>query len=345
MTVYGDLDVTELSELPPGRAPVRTTWLADPGREHEAWERVRVEVAAGRQAYVVCPLVGAAEDEAGAGDLGDDIDDYRDDLDDDDRDDGDDRDAEPVGEDRDAEPVGVDGDAEPDGDTSAPRLFATPTPRRPPGVTATDTQTERSPPRSVLEEHVRLSSTELAGLRVGLLHGQMTSREKESVMSAFRDGELQVLVATTVIEVGVDVTNATVIVIEDADRFGMAQLHQLRGRVGRGSEQSYCYLLAAGVTKVAAARLAALERSRDGFGLAETDLALRGEGTVLGTRQVGRNDLKLASIRRDRDLVVDARAVAEAIVAGDPALESHELLADELKLFVGEEEATYLFMS
>ena len=202
----------------------------------------------------------------------------------------------------------------------------------------------RRPPRAAVEEVERLRSGPLAGLRLGLLHGQLGSREKDEVMSAFRDGRLDVLVATTVVEVGVDVPAATVMVIEDADRFGIAQLHQLRGRVGRGSDPAWCYLLADEVAEVGERRLQALCASTDGFELAEVDLELRGEGTVLGARQKGRSDLRLASLRRDRELVDAARRVAESIVARDPGLEQHPLLADELALFIGEE-AEYLLRS
>jgi len=201
---------------------------------------------------------------------------------------------------------------------------------------------EKRPPKSVVEEYARLCSGELEGFAVGLLHGQLPSKEKEATMAAFRRGELQVLVATTVIEVGVDVANATVMVIEDADRFGIAQLHQLRGRVGRGKHRSWCYLVADVVTSGAEKRLRALEATADGFELAEVDLELRGEGTVLGIRQKGRSDLRLASLRRDKALVRAARAVAEAIVEADPFLEAHPLLSDEVHLFVAEEEEEFL---
>ena len=135
------------------------------------------------------------------------------------------------------------------------------------------------------------------------MHGQVPAKEREATMTAFRAGDIDVLVATTVIEVGVDVPNATVMVIVDADRFGMAQLHQLRGRVGRGADASRCFLLGEATTPESEARLEALERTTDGFELAEVDLEIRGEGTVFGTRQKGRNDLKLASLRRDVALV------------------------------------------
>ncbi|HWC12238.1 MAG TPA: ATP-dependent DNA helicase RecG [Acidimicrobiales bacterium] len=264
MTVYGDLDVTVLDELPPGRSPVETRWLRGPLEEAEAHARVAEEVAAGRQAYVVCPLVE---------------------------------------------------------------------------------ESERIQARSATEEHARLASEVWPDLRLGLLHGQMPSRDKEAVMSAFRDRLLDVLVATTVIEVGVDVPNATVMLVEDADRFGMAQLHQLRGRVGRGSDRSWCYLLGPAETPESEQRLAALERTTDGFELAEVDLEIRGEGTVLGTRQKGRSDLKLASLRRDKDWVARAREVAFAMVDDDPTLVRHDLLREEVGLLVDPEEAEFLFKS
>jgi ATP-dependent DNA helicase RecG len=264
MTVYGDLDVTVLDELPPGRTPVRTEWLRTPMEETIAYTRVREEVAAGRQAYVVCPLVEGSD-----------------------------------------------------------KIEA----------------------RAATEEHQRLSDEVFPNLRVALLHGQMKGKDKESVMAAFRDGGVDVLVATTVIEVGVDVPNATVMLIEDADRFGMAQLHQLRGRVGRGAEQSWCYLLGEATTPESEARLEALERTSDGFELAEVDLEIRGEGTVFGTRQKGRSDLKLASLRRDREWVTRAREVAFAIVDGDPQLRDHELLAEEIRLLIDDDEAAFLFKS
>jgi ATP-dependent DNA helicase RecG len=264
MTVYGDLDMTVLDELPPGRTPVKTRWARGPLEEAAAWHRVREEVAAGHQAYVVCPLIE---------------------------------------------------------------------------------ESEKIEARSAEEEYERLKATELEGLRLGLLHGRVGTKEKEAVMSDFRRRELDVLVATTVIEVGVDVPNATVMVIEDADRFGIAQLHQLRGRVGRGADVSYCYLLGAGNTPEGEARLSALERTTDGFELAEVDLELRGEGTILGTRQKGRSDLKLASLRRDKDLVRTAREVAFTMVDEDPLLERNELLADEVRQLVEPEEAEFLFKS
>jgi ATP-dependent DNA helicase RecG len=197
---------------------------------------------------------------------------------------------------------------------------------------------ERVQAKSATAEMERLSSTVLKGLKVGLLHGQLKSSEKAPVMSAFRRGELDVLVATTVIEVGVDVPEATVMVIEDAERFGIAQLHQLRGRVGRSDLPSWCYLLSRNSTPEAVKRLSALAGSTDGFELAEVDLEIRGEGTILGARQKGRSDLKLATLRpADRRLVLEARQVAETILKEDPTLESHPELLAELRLFLGDE--------
>ena len=264
MVVFGDLDMTIVDELPPGRLPVTTAWLRNPDEAAEAWTRVRNEVATGHRAFVVCPLVEGSD-----------------------------------------------------------RVQAT----------------------SVVAESERLKAEELSGLRVGLLHGQLPSAAKEKVMAEFRAGTVDVLVATTVIEVGVDVPTASVMVIEDADRFGIAQLHQLRGRVGRASEPSWCYLLSENDTPEAATRLSAMERTTDGFELAEVDLELRGEGTILGARQKGRSDLKLAKLISDQPLVVDARRLAEELVSEDPDLTAHGLLVDELRLFVDEEEGEFLFKS
>ncbi|MGB9111658.1 MAG: ATP-dependent DNA helicase RecG [Acidimicrobiales bacterium] len=295
MTVYGDLDASVLDEMPPGRSPIETRWIRDEN-EHVAWERVRHDVAAGHQAYVVCPLVSPGTDEV---------------------------DDDGWWEMTEEEIEAAFGEG---------RLF----PEREGDVTP------RRPARSVTAEADRLSRGELRGLRVEVLHGQLPARRKEEVMTAFRSHEIDVLVATTVIEVGVDVPDATVIVIEDADRFGIAQLHQLRGRVGRGSDPSVCFLVTGDVSEDAEKRLLALVASNDGFELAEVDLELRGEGTLLGARQKGRSDLRLASLRDHRDLVEPAREVAARMIDLDPTLSNDPLLADELRIFVGEEEAAYL---
>jgi ATP-dependent DNA helicase RecG len=264
MTVYGDLDVSVLDELPPGRTPIDTTWARTEDETAEVWSTVRDEVAGGRQAYVVCPLIGESE--------------------------------------------------------------------------ALDV-------RSATETHEELSGGELHDLRLALLHGQMPSVEKAEVMERFRSGDIDVLVATTVIEVGVDVPNATVMVVLDADRFGIAQLHQLRGRVGRGDAASRCFLVGDPTTGDGEARLEALVASTDGFALAEVDLDLRGEGTIMGERQKGRNDLRLASLVTDREWVGVARDVATEIIDDDPELEGHPGLDDEIALLLGDDEAEFLMKS
>ncbi|WP_420450547.1 ATP-dependent DNA helicase RecG [Ilumatobacter sp.] len=260
MTVYGDLDVSVLDELPPGRTPIATRWANGPLLEAEAWADVRDQVAAGRQAYVVCPLIDESD-----------------------------------------------------------KLEAA----------------------SALETHERLAHDELSGMRLGLLHGRLPSAEKEATMDSFRSGELDVLVATTVIEVGVDVANATVMVILDADRFGIAQLHQLRGRVGRGEHASMCWLVTRDIED-GSPRVEALVASTDGFELAEVDLDLRGGGTLMSTSQKGRSDLKLASLRRDRSLVEDARRAAFELVDADDELAGHPLLADELDLVFSDRDEEFL---
>ena len=205
-------------------------------------------------------------------------------------------------------------------------------------------ESERIEAASAVRERDRLAQHELRGLRVGLLHGQMKGPDKDAVMHDFRAGALDVLVATVVIEVGVDVPEASVIVIEDADRFGLAQLHQLRGRVGRGSALSRCFLLGEPSSDDGVRRLEALVASTDGFALAEMDLDLRGEGTLLGARQRGRSDLRLASLQRDGDLLVAAQHVAALLVSSDDLAGEPDLI-DELRLFVDEEEADFLFKS
>jgi ATP-dependent DNA helicase RecG len=199
-------------------------------------------------------------------------------------------------------------------------------------------ESEKLEVASATETFERLGASELAGLRLGLLHGRVPGAEKDAVMESFRRGELDVLVATTVIEVGVDVPNATVMVVIDADRFGIAQLHQLRGRVGRGSHASSCWLLSN--ADEVSPRIEALVATTDGFELAEVDLELRGEGTIMNTAQKGQSDLKLASLRRDRELVELAREVAVELVDAD---EVPELLSGEIGLFLTQDDEEFLF--
>jgi ATP-dependent DNA helicase RecG len=264
MLVYGDLDKSELREMPPGRTPVDTHVVGpSPLERAAAYDRLRSEVEHGRQAYVVCPLV-----------------------------------------------------------EESPRVEV----------------------KAVTEEFERLGGEELSGLRLGLLHGQLPSRDKEAVMEAFRAGALDVLVATTVIEVGIDVPNATVMIVEDAHRFGLSQLHQLRGRIGRGGGQSWCLLFADPSTPEATARMEAVAASTDGFLLAERDLEIRGAGEVFGERQAGFSDLKLGRIPRDEPIVLEARTAAERILDEDPSLSHHAQLREEVEDLLGDA-VEFLFKS
>ena len=239
LSVYGDLDLSYIDELPPGRKPVLTQVFSMAQRKR-AYELVRREVAAGRQAYIVYPLIEESE----ASDL---------------------RDA-----------------------TSA----------------AAELQQDVFP-----------------GLRVALVHGRIPSAERDTLMRAFKAGQYDVLVATTVIEVGIDVPNASVIVIEHAERFGLAQLHQLRGRVGRGSDAAYCFLIADWAQSTEAReRLRVMTETRDGLRIAEADLAIRGPGALLGTRQAGVPDFRVANLLRDAAILREARAAAEEVLAADPGL-------------------------
>ncbi len=258
---YGDLDTTALHELPRGRAPVQTRLVAGERPRAGAYERLREELRAGRQAFVVCPLIDEAEDGSGS-----------------------------------------------------------------PGEPA------EQPLRAATSELERLRGGELAGFELALLHGGMRPREKQAAMAGFAAGDAQVLVATTVIEVGIDVPNATVMLVENAERFGISQLHQLRGRVGRGEHGGVCFL--AGPPQAASSpRLRALAEHSDGFELAEIDLRLRKEGELLGTRQSGlAAGSRHARLPDDGALLERARLHAEAILAADPALAApeHALLIDAL---------------
>jgi len=254
LTAYGDLDTTVLRELPAGRKPVDTHVAASERERARAYERIREELRAGRQAFVVCPLVEESE-----------------------------------------------------------ALAA----------------------RAATAEYERLTGTEFRDFEVVLLHGQMRPKAKQAAMAAFADGRAHVLVATSVIEVGIDVPNATVMLVENAERYGISQLHQLRGRVGRGEHASVCVLFGPRES----ARLRALAEHHDGFRLAEIDLALRGEGEIIGTRQHGLAEFRVARLPEDADLLDRARTHARAVLEADPALAApeHALLAEALRAAHGAE--------
>jgi len=249
LTLHGDLDVSQIDELPPGRQPIHTKSLTGKER-HQAYELIRREISEGRQAYVIFPIIE---------------------------------------------------------------------------------ESEKLDVRAAVEEYQQLSEVVFPSFSVGLLHGKMTSQEKENVLNAFRDNLISIIVSTTVIEVGVDVPNATVMLIENAERFGLSQLHQLRGRVGRGHAQSYCLLLSGSSTPDAIQRLNVLEQSQDGFFISEMDMRLRGPGQVLGTRQSGLPDFALASLVEDQDVLLLARDAAEKIISADPNLTNHSELKVELQ--------------
>jgi ATP-dependent DNA helicase RecG len=287
MTVYGDLEISTLRQLPSGRGGVSSSVVPaveKPGWVDRAWERLREEVGAGRQAYVVCPRIGEV-----AGD----------------------------------EPEDADGPP-PEGD-DGPR-------------------TDRRPPLAVLDVAELLRGGPLAGLRLDVLHGRMTPEEKDATMRAFAAGETQVLVATTVVEVGVDVPNATVMVVMDADRFGVSQLHQLRGRVARGRHPGLCLLVTEAPTaSPTGQRLAAVAATSDGFELARLDLETRREGDVLGAAQSGRRSgIRLLSLLEDEDLIATARTDATALLATDRGLADHPGLAAEVAALATDERADYL---
>ncbi|MBD1804872.1 ATP-dependent DNA helicase RecG [Microcoleus sp. FACHB-SPT15] len=249
LTLHGDLDVSQIDELPPGRQQIHTTVLSGKERNH-AYDLMRREIAQGRQAYIVLPLIE---------------------------------------------------------------------------------ESEKLDVRSAVEEHQRLSETIFPEFQVGLLHGRMSSAEKDEALNAFRDNQTQIIVSTTVIEVGVDVPNATVMMIENAERFGLSQLHQLRGRVGRGSHQSYCLLMSGSKTDTARQRLGVLEQSQDGFFISEMDMRFRGPGEVLGRRQSGLADFALASLVEDQEVLNLARDAAEKIILNNETLKGVPLIRAELE--------------
>ncbi|WP_027343857.1 ATP-dependent DNA helicase RecG [Hamadaea tsunoensis] len=279
MTVFGDLEVSTLAQLPGGRSPIASHVVPaaeKPAFLDRAWRRMVEEIGKGHQAYIVCPRIGdtAAEE-----------------------------DAPP---------------AEDDGD--------------------------RRPPLAVTEVAPLLAEGPLKGLRIGVLHGRLPADEKDAVMRRFAAADLDVLIATTVIEVGVDVPNATMMVILDADRFGVSQLHQLRGRVGRGSAPGLCLLVTEAIeASPARERLDAVASTTDGFRLAEIDLEQRREGDVLGSAQSGRRShLKLLSLLRDGDMINEARAAAERLLVDDPELSGEPLLAAAIANLVTDARAEYL---
>ena len=248
LSVHGDLDVSQIDGLPPGRQPIRTVLLKGSQRQR-AYELIREQVALGQRAYVVLPLVE---------------------------------------------------------------------------------ESEKLDLRSAVEVYHQLKEEVFTELRVGLLHGRLNSADKQAAIAAFAAGDTQVLVSTTVVEVGVDVPEASVMLIDHAERFGLAQLHQLRGRVGRGAAASHCLLINDSSNVLARQRLELLVRSSDGFEIAEMDLRLRGPGQVLGTRQSGLPDLALASLTDDGEVLERARAVAQEITQADPSLQAHPGLAQAL---------------
>ena len=245
MTVYGDLDVSILDEMPTGRKPIVTQWRPSQSRA-KIYRFVRDQVANGAQAYIVFPLVE---------------------------------------------------------------------------------ETEKSDLKAATDSYEKMKDSFFSQFKLGLLHGRMKSNEKESFMAAFKSGEIQILISTTVIEVGVDVPNATIMVVEHAERFGLTQLHQLRGRVGRGDLQSYCILIGYGKLSVEAKkRLETMAATTDGFKLAEIDLELRGPGEFFGTKQHGLPDLRIANVVRDIQLLRQARKEAFTLVNNDPRLSREEMM-------------------
>ncbi|MET9021163.1 ATP-dependent DNA helicase RecG [Actinopolymorpha sp. NPDC004070] len=289
MTVFGDLEVSTLSELPSGRAPIQTNVvpLAEkPDWIDHVWRRVRQEVGAGRQVYVVCPRIGDDEGAGGAG-----------------------------GEDTDTSDRPVDAEADGTREMTAVVALA-----------------------------AELAEGPLAGLRVELLHGRQPSDAKDAVMRRFAAGEIDVLVATTVIEVGVDVPNASTMVVMDADWFGVSQLHQLRGRVGRGGHPGLCLLVTgAAEGSPARARMDAVASTTDGFELSRIDLEHRREGDVLGADQSGRrSSLRMLAVIRDEKVIAQARTDAAEVVATDPGLRGEPALAEAVAALYDDDRADYL---
>jgi ATP-dependent DNA helicase RecG len=254
LTVYGDLDLSVMDEMPPGRQEV-ATYILSPLERERAYRLVDKEISAGRQAFIIYPLVE---------------------------------------------------------------------------------ETDKSDSKAAVDEHAYLQAKVFPRYQIGLLHGRLRPDEKEAVMERFHAGEYQILVSTSVVEVGVDVPNATVMIIEGANRFGLAQLHQFRGRVGRGGEKAYCLLIAESSDDVENERLQVMSQTNDGFVLAEQDLQQRGPGEFLGTRQSGYTELKLASLT-DVRLIEKARRQAQQLSESDPDLSQpeHQALVASLERFWG----------
>ena len=292
LTLYGDLEVSVIDEMPPGRTPIVTRRTTE---EHaaEVWEFVRKQVAQGRQAYLVYPVIEGSKDDQPELDFPHD------------------EEPGPTASQRvsklasQSKLKNTAKEQSADGKDKTENLFAT-----------------KTKLRSATEMYDELRAGALAGLRLGLLHGRLSADEKEVTMARFHRGEIDVLVSTTVIEVGVDVANATVMVIDHAERFGLAQMHQLRGRVGRGAAKSFCILMTGGnVTEQADARLNAMVATQDGFALAELDLQQRGPGEFFGTRQTGLPEFRVANLLRDRATLELAKIEAERFAARpDPAI-------------------------
>ena len=281
LSLYGDLDLSVLDELPPGRTPIVTRRV--PGeRAEEVWDFVRKQAAKGRQTYIVYPVIEGTKEDQPELDFS-----------------------------HDEAEAGLEPAPAPARKTALKTTRKGKTAELFPKAAQEANPGAKSGLKSATEMYEKLSLGPLAGLRVGLLHGRLDADEKEIIMRRFQRGEIDVLVATTVIEVGVDVPNATVMVVEHAERFGLAQLHQLRGRVGRGAAKSYCILMTGPrVSPLAEERLSAMVRSQDGFELAELDLNLRGPGEFFGTRQAGLPDFRVANLVRDRQLLELAKMEA-----------------------------------
>jgi len=311
LTLYGDLDLSILDELPPGRTPILTRLVPD-SQQADVWKFLRAEVAAGHQAYIVYPVIEGAPEEHPELDFP-----------------------------SDTPPAVAD---ETSAKSRASRAAATSTQRilrssqeaspefqltgSPPKKAPRKSVSTRLPLKSAMEMFDSLRAGPLKGLRLGLLHGRMSADEKELSMRRFQRGEIDILVSTTVIEVGVDVPNATVMVIEHAERFGLAQLHQLRGRVGRGTAASHCILMTGGnVTEIAQSRLDAMVRTQNGFELAELDLEQRGPGEFFGTRQAGMPDFRVANLVRDRKILEWARLEAAEFLKPDTNLSPQDRAA------------------